>query len=158
MNAHIVGRGKRDRRGKRGAPYSVVLELGRDENGKRIQKWYSGYPTKAAADEDRIRMLRELQTGEYVPQDKQTVGEWLDRWLKKFCVHLSPYTKRGFENIVEQVKDEIGKSPSRSSPRARTDHDRQLAERTSANRGRVSQHHPQAHDLLVGGSQQSGGA
>ena len=55
-------------------------------------------------------MLRELQTGEYVPQDKQTVGEWLDRWLKKFCVHL-PYTKRGYENIVEQVKDEIGNIP-----------------------------------------------
>ena len=151
MNAHIVGRGKRDRRGKRGAPYSVVLELGRDENGKRIQKWYSGYPTKAAADEDRIRMLRELQTGEYVPQDKQTVGEWLDRWLKKFCVHLSPYTKRGYENIVEQVKDEIGNIPLQklTTLHVQTMIANWQERGTSANRGPLSANTIRKHMLCL---------
>jgi hypothetical protein len=28
---------------KRGDRYTVVLDLGRDENGKRIRQWHAGY-------------------------------------------------------------------------------------------------------------------
>lgn len=131
MGGHIVKRGKR---------YAVVLELGRDENGKRIQKWHSGYRTLADAKRDMIRMLREVQTGEYISPMGQTVGEWLDHWLKDFCLHLSPYTLRGYEGIVSQVKDEIGGVPLQKLTTARVQQMvRDWSERgTSAGRGPLS--------------------
>jgi hypothetical protein len=33
---------------KRGATYSVVLDLGRDDSGRRVRRWHSGYKTKEA--------------------------------------------------------------------------------------------------------------
>jgi hypothetical protein len=31
---------------RRGSTYSVVLDLGKGPDGKRIRKWHSGYQTK----------------------------------------------------------------------------------------------------------------
>jgi hypothetical protein len=33
---------------KRGDSYSIVLDLGRGPDGRRIRKWHSGYKTKEA--------------------------------------------------------------------------------------------------------------
>ena len=35
----------------RGTTYSVVLDIGRDEDGKRLRRWHSGYQTKKAAEQ-----------------------------------------------------------------------------------------------------------
>ncbi len=35
---------------KRGSAYSVVLDLGRGPDGKRVRKWHSGYATRRAAE------------------------------------------------------------------------------------------------------------
>lgn len=100
-SGHIVRRGK---------GYTIVLEMG-NETGKRKQRWFSGYATQKIAEGELHRMLHELHTGEFIDLDKRTVGEWLDRWMRDFNLHLSPYTQRGYENIVAQVKDEIGGVP-----------------------------------------------
>jgi hypothetical protein len=31
---------------KRGTTYSAIVDIGRDKNGKRKQKWFNGYKTK----------------------------------------------------------------------------------------------------------------
>ena len=41
MSGHVVKRGKK---------YSIVVEMGNDETGKRKQKWYSGWTKKDATD------------------------------------------------------------------------------------------------------------
>ena len=66
---------------KRGKKWSVVIDAGRNAEGKRVRTWHSGYATKKAAEEARVEILSKLQRGEYVPPSKLTVGEWLSTWL-----------------------------------------------------------------------------
>ena len=135
-SGHIVGRGPKNKQGKPTGPYSVVLELG-SENGKRKQRWFSGYATKTEAQDELIRMLRELKTGQYIDPDNLSVGAWLDRWLGSFCIHLSPYTLRGYEGIVEQAKAEVGDVPLQKLNAARVQQmvAKWQTEGTSADRG-----------------------
>jgi integrase len=102
MSGHVVKRGKK---------YSIVVEMGNDETGKRKQKWYSGYRTKKDAETDLHRILHELRTGQFIDTTKLTTGQWLDRWLADYCLHLKPYTVRGYEDTVKRVKAEIGDVP-----------------------------------------------
>src|ERR1700733_14452718 len=67
---------------KRGSKYSVVLDLGLDEQGKRIRRWHSGYRTKKEAERARTELLGKLDTGEYVPPTNLTLRQFVDdRWL-----------------------------------------------------------------------------
>ncbi len=61
--------------------YSVVLDLGRGPDGKRIRKWHSGYATKKAAEAAQIELLARQQHGEYVDPSTLTLAGFLDRWL-----------------------------------------------------------------------------
>jgi integrase len=128
MSGHVVKRGKK---------YSIVVEMGNDETGKRKQKWYSGYRTKKEAETDLHRILHELRTGQFIDTTKLTTGQWLDRWLADYCLHLKPYTVRGYEDTVKQVKAEIGDVPLQ---RLTTAHIQKMVEKwhtigTCANRG-----------------------
>lgn len=104
MSGHVV---------KREKSWSVVLELGKDENGKRKTKWRSGYRTKKEALTALTKYNHELNTGTYIEETDMTTGAWLDEWLSKWCPHLKPYTRRGREFIVAQIKAEIGSVPLR---------------------------------------------
>ncbi len=64
---------------KRGATYSVVLDLGRGPDGKRIRRWHSGYPNKKAAETAQVELGAKLQHGEYVDPSKLTVAGLFDR-------------------------------------------------------------------------------
>jgi integrase len=67
---------------KRGDRFSVVLDLGRDENGKRIRKWHSGYADKDEAERGRTELLRSVDTQEYVAPSRLTVRQFTEeRWL-----------------------------------------------------------------------------
>jgi integrase len=62
--------------------YSVVLDLGRGPDGKRLRRWHSGYTTKKAAEAVRVELLARQQHGEYVDPSTLTLAEFLDRWLE----------------------------------------------------------------------------
>jgi integrase len=64
---------------KRGATYSVVLDLGRGPDGKRLRRWHSGYRTKRDADRARVELLSRLQHGEYVDPSVLTLAGLFDR-------------------------------------------------------------------------------
>jgi integrase len=64
---------------KRGNGYSVVIDLGRGPDGKRVRDWHSGYRTKRDAERARIELLSRLQRGEYVDQSALTVAGLFDR-------------------------------------------------------------------------------
>lgn len=66
---------------KRGAGYSVVLDLGRGPAGKRIRRWHSGYRTKKDAERARVELLSRLDQGAYVDPSKLTVAGYMGRWL-----------------------------------------------------------------------------
>jgi integrase len=64
---------------KRGNGYSVVLDLGRGPDGKRIRKWHSGYRTKKLAERAQVELLAKLQDGEYVDPSALTLAGLFDR-------------------------------------------------------------------------------
>lgn len=104
MNGHVVKRGK--------GRYSIVLELG-TVGGKRVQKWISGFTTSTAAKTEMIRLLRELQTGQYIEPTKLTVGEWMEEWLDKYSGDLGRKTRANYESIVNLASQDIGHLPLR---------------------------------------------
>jgi integrase len=86
-------------------PWYVKIELGRDPvTGKRRQKWHSGYRTQKAAEADLTKLLRQLQTGEYVEPSHLTLGEYLRKWLKDYASQaVSGKTFERYQQIVENA-------------------------------------------------------
>jgi len=83
---------------KRGNTYSVVLDLGRDPDGKRARRWHSGYRTKKAAEQARTKLLADLDAGSYVEPNKLTVGGFIEgQWLPAIRSTVRPTTFAMYE-------------------------------------------------------------
>ena len=85
----------------------MVVDLGRDIDGKRIRKWHSGYPTKREAEQARIEILSRLQNGVYVAPTKFTVAQWLRDWLAG-RTGLAETTIEGYERDARRITTRIG--------------------------------------------------
>lgn len=93
---------------KRGKKYCVVVDIGRDESGKRVQKWYS-YNTEKEAERALADKIAKIMDGNYVPPSEQTVAQFLNEWLedKKSTVKLT--TWEGYQSkVVHHVIPYIG--------------------------------------------------
>lgn len=90
---------------KKGATYSVVVDVGRDSTGKRKQKWFNGYKTKKEAQKELIKILNQLQTNTYINPEKITLAEYLNQWFSDYVkVNLAPKTIEGYSvNIHKHV-------------------------------------------------------
>ena len=78
---------------KRGSSYSVVLDLGRGPDGKRIRKWHSGFATKRDAERARVELLGRIDQGAYVEPSRLTVAAFLrDQWLPGLKAQVRPGT------------------------------------------------------------------
>ena len=94
MKGHIRRRGKKS--------WAVILDLGRDETGKRKQKWHTVRGTKKDAEAELVRLIHELGTGEYVEPSKMLVREYLERWLKDYAGQsVSPKTLERYRQIID---------------------------------------------------------
>lgn len=51
---------------KRGNTWSVVVDVGTNENGRRRQEWHSGLRTKKEATRRSTKILGRLQAGTYI--------------------------------------------------------------------------------------------
>lgn len=90
---------------KRGSTWAVVVDVGRDEHGRRHQKWHSGFRTKREAGEALTEILGQLSTGQYVAPSKLTVRLFLeDEWLPAIRGRLRPLT---FESYAGNVRNHI---------------------------------------------------
>jgi integrase len=92
---------------KRGDRYSVVLDLGRDENGKRIRKWHAGYADRDEAEKARTELLGSLDQQTYVAPSKITVRTFAEeRWLPALdglvaAGKLKASTVGSYRNLVD---------------------------------------------------------
>lgn len=77
MKGHIRKRGK--------AAWSIILELPREADGSRRQKWHTVHGTKKDAERELARLITEIETGAYVEPTKYTVAELLERWLVDYA-------------------------------------------------------------------------
>jgi integrase len=97
---------------KRGNTWAVVIDVGRDENGRRHQQWRGGFRTKREAEQALTRLLRALQTGEYVAPSSQTLGDFLEReWLPAICATVRPTTFRSYKmHVASHILPRLGRT------------------------------------------------
>jgi hypothetical protein len=98
---------------KVGNSWGFTLTVGKDANGKRLQKRYGKYKTKKEAEKACNDMIYQLEHGTYVDPQNMTLEEYLKDWLKTYCKpNLAPCTYRGYEvNIDKHIIPHIGKIP-----------------------------------------------
>jgi integrase len=93
---------------KRGTTYSVVLDLGRGPDGKRIRRWHSGYRTRKDAERARTELLASIDRGAYVEPSRLTMAAFLTEWLtgqagQVRATTLDSYTRNVHRYIVPAV-------------------------------------------------------
>ena len=95
---------------KRGASYSVVVDLDRDPaTGKRRQKWHSGFRTRREAERFLAETVDSLNRGAYVPKTKQKLGEFATEWLAAIEPTVRPATHYNYSrNVRLHVVPHIG--------------------------------------------------
>lgn len=98
---------KRERRDGKGA-YQIVVEIGKDENGKRIRR-YETASTKKEANNKALQIIEDLnrekqENGCITGKGKVhiTVKEWAFKWLDTFCVEDSETTKARYRDMIEK--------------------------------------------------------
>jgi integrase len=97
MRGHIRRRGQRS--------FAVVVELDRDESGKRKQKWHSVKGSRRDAETKLAELLHELGTGGYVEPARLSVAQFLEKWLQDYArINVSGKT---FERYSEIVRNDL---------------------------------------------------
>jgi integrase len=98
---------------RRGSTYSVVLDLGKGPDGKRIRKWHSGYSTKKAAEQAQGELVAKLGQGSYTEPSKRLTGAFLrEDWLPGLRSQVRPSTWAEHRSKVEvHLVPAIGQVP-----------------------------------------------
>ena len=82
---------------------------GRDGRPRDSHRWTRGFRTKKEAQTDLTRILRTIDEGSYIPTAKETLGEFLDRWLTTVQVNLAGKTYERYKQIVDSdIKPKLG--------------------------------------------------
>lgn len=98
---------------RRGSTWAVVVDVGRDGDGRRQQKRHSGFRTKREANEALTEILGQLATGQYVMPSKLTVSRFLeDEWLPAIRTGVRPLTFESYAgNVRNHVVPRLGSVP-----------------------------------------------
>lgn len=97
---------------KRGKKWAVVVDVGLDDNGRRRQKWHSGFTTRGDAEKALTELLGKLNAGTYVEPTRHSVGKYLREWLPAIKSTVRPGTWRSYKtNLDVHVIPRIGQLP-----------------------------------------------
>jgi len=129
---------------KRGDGYSVVIDIGIDETGKRKQKWHSGYKTKKDAEKAMVKLISDIEKGEYVNPSSIKLGQFLDEWLEDSKKPiLAPKTYELYEAIIRlYFKPFLGENElSKLTPSILQRYYTHLREQTDLSNTTINYHH-----------------
>jgi integrase len=71
--------------------WHLVICVGKQPNGRARYKWHTFRGTKRQAEKELTRLLHQLDTGTYIEPKKQTVGDYMESWLKDTApANMSP--------------------------------------------------------------------
>ncbi|MCD9145780.1 site-specific integrase [Streptomyces albireticuli] len=87
--------------------YRLMVEAGRDENGKRIQLTVTRDTAKECRAE-RDRILHQRSAGTFIAPNKITLGEWLDQWLEHKRRDVEETTIRTYRMALVHVDERLG--------------------------------------------------
>lgn len=85
--------------------WAIILDRRDEATGKRKRKWHSFKGTKREAQKECARLITSMQGGDYVEPAKETLTQFLDRWLEHIRSQVSPrsherYTEIARKNLV----------------------------------------------------------
>lgn len=84
---------------KRGNKWAVVVDVGVGEDGRRKQRWHSGYDRRKDAQAALTEILSKIQKGDYVEPSKETLASFLREWLGSKT--LRPSTRDSYQTNIE---------------------------------------------------------
>lgn len=85
---------------KRGNKYAFVLDVGYDENGKRKQKWFSGYHSRPDAEKAMTKTIQKLNEGTYVEPSKEIFRHYIENWLERKKEKVRPPTAKTYDSYI----------------------------------------------------------
>lgn len=85
---------------KRGSTWTYVVDVGRDDEGKRKQQSRGGFKTKKAATEALRMLLNQLDSGFLPDAESMTFKTYMERWLKHHETQVEPMTWRRYDTLV----------------------------------------------------------
>ena len=97
--------------------YRLVVDIGRDERGRRKQLTRT-FDTRREAREELSRIRHETTLGTYVKSSKETVNTYLDGYLQGATRGLRASTKRNYEDALWPVRERLGTRPLQSITKA----------------------------------------
>jgi len=92
---------------RKGGRWYVVLDLGRDETGKRKRKWHGGFTTKREAERVQAKLVHDLDQGVYSEPSRLTVVEYMRGWLEA-KPNLAQTTREGYRRELKRVSKHLG--------------------------------------------------
>lgn len=102
MKGHIRKRTRTNAKGKETATWYVVFDAGRDETGKRKQKWIGGFGTRKEAEAVCTKTVNEINRGSWVTPTKTTLKEWLcEEWLPMMKSQVKTSTWHSYQRNIE---------------------------------------------------------
>jgi integrase len=93
--------------------YRLVVDIGRDEHGRRKQLTRT-FDTRREAREELSRIRHEANLGTYVKSSRETVNSYLDGYLQGATRGLRASTKRNYEDALRPVRERLGTRPLQS--------------------------------------------
>jgi integrase len=94
---------------KRGSSYAIVVDIGRDENGRRKQKWISGFKTKKDAEKMLAEVISQIEKGQFIEEKDITVEEYLKYWLDSYAkTNTAPRTYIRYTELANHIIRHLG--------------------------------------------------
>jgi integrase len=93
--------------------YRLVVDIGRDEHGRRKQLTRT-FDTRREAREELARIRHETNRGTYVKPSQETVNACLDGYLQGATRGRRASTKRNYEDALQPVRERFGTRPLQS--------------------------------------------
>lgn len=92
---------------QRGKKWSFVVDVGRDESGKRLRKWQSGFDTKKAADAACRAFITKYETGGDPFPEEITVSAYLEKWLEHQATRIRPTTLARYRTLLGSAEVQV---------------------------------------------------
>lgn len=93
---------------QRGKTWCAIVDVGTDDNGKRKQRWISGFKTKKLAEIALVEEIGKMHAGTYVAPAASTVREFLTDWIAA-QTNIRPSTLASYElNLRRHVVPRLG--------------------------------------------------
>ena len=96
------------RKGPNGESWYFRIDVGRDKDGRRLQKTRRGFVSRDEAYAAMQNELVQRRKGTYVEPAKETLAEYLDRWLTLAAPRWRPSTQANYRACVNRLTRVLG--------------------------------------------------